>query len=91
MTLSLSLESSVRLHFHRLRTKLGEKERVILCNSEGDWTNIEKVDNGECSECFNAHDEHSTYQARNQRTVFVSSIFPFHADQKYLCFDNNNL
>lgn len=31
------------------------------------------------------------YQARNQRTVFVSSIFLFHADQKYLCFDNNNL
>ena len=31
------------------------------------------------------------YQARNQRTVFVSSIFPFHADPKYLCFDNNNL
>ena len=31
------------------------------------------------------------YQARNQRTVFVSSIFPFHADQKYLCFDDNNL
>lgn len=43
MTLSLSLESSVRLHFHRLRAKLGEKERVILCNSEGDWTNIEKL------------------------------------------------
>lgn len=50
-----------------------------------------KVDKGECSECFNAHDEHSAYQARNQRTVFVSSIFPFHADPKYLCFDNNNL